>query len=514
MIPKLLPWILLAVLLVAPTPSASLVAPLSRSGRSGILLRQRQRPRPRGVVTRLTAVVGGATGDDANGAACDDNGNVSDSGSGGAVKSKSTPLPPELTTITMGVFCQMLGEGIALSSLPLYLTRLGASPVTVGLAISCFSVAQMTFAPVLVGLSSRIGRGPVLRICLAGAASSSLLIALSGSVHGVIAGRTLAGVFAACVPVAQSGVTDTLPRDQTALGLSRVSAAAQLGVVVGPAASALFQEGFAAAGLPAERCLPAVFVLAAAFAIAVLAQMATLDRRGRRGIPAPVAGGTERPEPVADARKADQPATAGGRPGAPRLAQPMLRTITIIVGWTAILSNSIYGLFAPRYMGFRQAQLSATYSAAAALMVATQMAFPRIVSRIGEHRACMLGILAAGTGIGGQSLLRVQPLHSALYMMNRAGAAVADTATAALVARSSEGREDRSRNLALLTSTRAAARILTPLLSSKMFELSCRGSIAPGALPFVTAACFAMAVAPLPIFLLRAERKMETVHAT
>ena len=144
-------------------------------------------------------------------------------------------------------------------------------------------------------------------------------------------------------------------------------------------------------------------------------------------------------------------------------------------------------------------------------MIATQVIFPRLVARIGEHRACALGILAAGTGIGGQALLRIQPLHSLLYMTSRVGAAVADTATAALVARSSAGREERSRNLALLTSTRAAARIASPLLSSKVFELSCRGSVAPGALPFVTAACFAFAVAPLPMVLRKAERDRATL---
>jgi len=169
------------------------------------------------------------------------------SADGGPTRDPTGPgaLPPELRPYTLGVFSQMLGEGIALSSLPLYLTRLGASPFMVGLAISCFSVMQMTFAPILVGLSSRYSRSLVLRVCLAGAAAASLLIALSGSVYGsvygVIAGRTLAGVFAAAVPVAQAGVTDILPREQTSLGLSRVSAASQLGVVVGPAASALFQ---------------------------------------------------------------------------------------------------------------------------------------------------------------------------------------------------------------------------------------------------------------------------------
>merc|ERR1712238_182313 len=110
--------------------------------------------------------------------------------------------------------------------------------------------------------------------------------------------------------------------------------------------------------------------------------------------------------------------------------------------------------------------------------------------------------------------------HFILYMINRIGAATADTPTAALVASSSTDRDNRSKNLALLTSTRAAARIFTPLLSSKMFELSCRsssstssslsllvGGIPSGALPFATAACFCLAVAPLPLVLCRAERR-------
>jgi len=421
------------------------------------------------------------------------------------VSTKDKPLPRELMPITLGVFAQMLGEGIALSSLPLYLTRLGATPTSVGLAISCFSLAQMTFAPILVGLSSRIGRSIVLRICLIGAVASSLLIAFSGNVYGIIAGRTLAGVFAACVPVAQSGVTDILSADQTMLGLSRVSAASQLGVVVGPAVSAIFQEGFATVGLPAAKCLPAVFCLNSCFTLAVLLQMTLINRRSMVGLKQQAG---EKEEQIIKTQDDVEQKPLEQDTGI-RLAQPVLRVITVAMGWTAILSNSIYGLFAPKFLNFSQPQLSATYSFAAALMVGTQIILPRLVAKLGEHRVCTVGILAAGVGIGGQSLVRVQPFHSMLYMMNRAGAAVADTSTATLVARASPNRDARSRNLALLTSTRAAGRIVTPLLSSKLFELSCRRGfgIASGALPFVIAACLAVSVAPLPAFLRMAEKR-------
>ena len=453
-----------------------------------------------------------------------------------SVAASSSPqrlvLPRSLLPITLGVFAQMLhvGEGISLSSLPLYLTARGATPVTVGLAISCFSVCQMTFAPILVGLSSRagIGRSRILRLCLGGAAASSLLIAFSTSVYGVIVGRALAGVFAACVPVAQSAVTDVMTTNENdseeeneeqeqllALGLSRVSAASQLGVVVGPLASAAFQHGFERIGVAPDMCLPAVFILNAANALFVLGQMTIMDRRaGNNGSlsDATVAAIDDSKKEGANANETVQAKDATSH-NTFSLAQPMLRTITIIVGWTAILSNSIYGLFAPRAMGFQQAQLSATYSTAAILMVAMQIIFVKLVAKIGEHRACSLGILAAGLGIGGQSLIRFQPLHSILYFMNRAGAAIADTSTAALVASSSANRDDRSRNLALLTSTRAAARIFSPLVSGKLFELSMHSSVAPGALPFVAAGCLCMAVAPFPSILKRAQRRRHKKQA-
>eukprot|EP00965_Chrysotila_dentata_P159653 5274575-Pleurochrysis_carterae.AAC.1 len=164
----------------------------------------------------------------------------------------------------------MLGEGIAISSLPLHMTRLGAAPVEVGLATSCFSVAQMICCPLLVRRSSKIGRARILRVCLAGATGSSLIIAVSNSIGGIIAGRFLAGVFAASVPVAQSAATDIVSGNQTAAALSRVSAATQSAIVVGPAASGLLQSLFGAMSVPQHLQLRCAFAVSAAFASCVL----------------------------------------------------------------------------------------------------------------------------------------------------------------------------------------------------------------------------------------------------
>ena len=120
-----------------------------------------------------------------------------------------------------------------------------------------------------------------------------------------------------------------------------------------------------------------------------------------------------------------------------------------------------------------------------------------------------MGLVMLATGLGGSALIRVQPLHAALYLSARLGAGVADTSTATLVARSSPSPEARANNLALIQSTRAGARIVTPVLSGWLFERSRGFAAAPGALPYLLVASLLIALTPVPLVLRRFEGKDE-----
>ena len=148
---------------------------------------------------------------------------------------ESERLPAAVLPITLTVFAQMIGEGLALTSLPLHMKSLGASTVMSGVAVSGFSLSSLLFTPVVVRISNRVGRYKVLRACLLGCALAQLLLVKASTPTGVVIGRFVCGIFAASVPVAQAAVTDLVPPAQSALALSRVSAVSQLGVVVGPA---------------------------------------------------------------------------------------------------------------------------------------------------------------------------------------------------------------------------------------------------------------------------------------
>ena len=451
-------------------------------------------------------------------------------------------LPRAVLPISLTVFAQLIGEGIAISTLPLHMRSLGATAPQIGLATSAFSLTQLIFCPQVVKLSNKLGRTTMLRGCLLGASFAQLIIALSSNAYGIIFGRFLAGMFSASVPVAQAGVTDLVRGSQAALALSRVSAASQMGIVVGPAVSAAGAVALAFLGVPAHLQVRGIFAISAGFALVVLALTSVAGGSTTdAGVPeaslptaAPeAAGGSTTPAQwKVDSRQWKRPISATGRrlsdtlpfsskatkasemlPLAQavksgQLAQVALRLLAGTVGWSLTLCVSTYCLFGSAFLGYGQPQLSATFSSAAALTVLTQIAvFPRLVKRLGEHLTCAFGLSCLAVGMSGFALLKANPYHSILYLLTRFGTAIADTSTATLVVRSSPTSEARAANLALIQSTRAAARIVTPVLSGWLFERSRRGFTAAGALPYLLVASIIVSLIPVPLVLRSFEKR-------
>ena len=75
--------------------------------------------------------------------------------SGAAVRSAATGA---LLPIWLAVFVQMVGVGINLSTLPLFVLSLGGTPLQLASVVSAFSGAQMLGGPLLVRVSGRVGR--------------------------------------------------------------------------------------------------------------------------------------------------------------------------------------------------------------------------------------------------------------------------------------------------------------------------------------------------------------------
>src|SRR5262249_2446657 len=91
---------------------------------------------------------------------------------------------PSVFVIFLTVFIDLIGFGIVLPLLPLFVRNHHASGLLIGIIQASFSAMQFLFAPAWGRLSDRIGRRPVLLTSTAAAALSYLVFAYGCGLEG------------------------------------------------------------------------------------------------------------------------------------------------------------------------------------------------------------------------------------------------------------------------------------------------------------------------------------------
>ncbi len=133
------------------------------------------------------------------------------------------------------VLLDLIGFGIIIPILPFMAPTLGASNFDIALLIAVYSLCGALVGPFWGRLSDRIGRKPVLLICLAGAAVSYVLLAFANTLFLLYVSRILAGLMAGNFAVASAMVADISAPDKRARNMGLMGAAFGLGLVIGPA---------------------------------------------------------------------------------------------------------------------------------------------------------------------------------------------------------------------------------------------------------------------------------------
>jgi len=174
-----------------------------------------------------------------------------------------------LGVIFLVVFVDLLGFGIVVPQLGIYVDKYQGSAFVVGLLLSSYSLMQFLIAPRLGRLSDRIGRKPVLLYSLAGLVVANLMFAFADSLFMLFVSRLLAGAAAANIATAQAYVADITTEENRTQGMAMIGAAFGLGFVLGPALGGFlggfggnFAIGLASAFFSAASFLLALFFLA------------------------------------------------------------------------------------------------------------------------------------------------------------------------------------------------------------------------------------------------------------
>ncbi|MCB9759651.1 MAG: MFS transporter [Alphaproteobacteria bacterium] len=139
-----------------------------------------------------------------------------------------------LLVIFLTVLVDLIGFGIVIPLLTFYAEAYGASAMQVTLLMACYSAAQFLFAPLWGALSDRHGRRPVLLLSILMASLMLAGFAWADELWLLFLFRTVHGVFAANISVAQACIADLTTPENRARGMGMLGAAFGLGFTLGP----------------------------------------------------------------------------------------------------------------------------------------------------------------------------------------------------------------------------------------------------------------------------------------
>ncbi|MGY3088164.1 DHA1 family tetracycline resistance protein-like MFS transporter [Hymenobacter sp. UYAg731] len=179
---------------------------------------------------------------------------------------------PALGFIFITILIDVIGLGIIIPVVPKLIQQLtgeGLSRAAIysGWLTFAYAAAQFCFAPVVGGLSDKLGRRPVLLAALLGLGLDYVFLSLAPTLAWLFVGRVIAGITGASFTTATAYIADISPPEKRAQNFGMVGAAFGIGFIIGPTIGGLL-AGFGArvpfmvaAGLSLCNFLYGYFVL-------------------------------------------------------------------------------------------------------------------------------------------------------------------------------------------------------------------------------------------------------------
>lgn len=192
----------------------------------------------------------------------------------------------KLLTIFLTVFMDLVGFGLIIPLSPFLARQFHADPFQIGILMAIYSGMQFLFSPIWGQVSDRIGRKPVIILCLFGTAIGHAFFAFAVNLWGLFLARAVAGLFSGNISTAMAYVADVTSEKDRSKGMGLMGAAFGLGFIFGPALGAGFASmgarfGDAAPFGPQFSALAAAVICAlnGALAIVILSESLPLANR-------------------------------------------------------------------------------------------------------------------------------------------------------------------------------------------------------------------------------------------
>ncbi len=289
------------------------------------------------------------------------------------------------------VMIDTIGFGIIAPVFPKLLTTLGHTDVEhatriAGWMLVVFAGTQFFAGPVLGNLSDRYGRRPVLIASMLAFGIDYALMAWAPTIAWLFLGRAIAGVAGAVYGPSGSVLADVTPPEKRSSTFALMGAAFGIGFIVGPALG----------GLLSVLGTRAPFIAAGVLALTNAALMYFL-------LPETLKPENRRPFSLGDAHiiGAFKPLFNAGRAG------PLLLA-TFLWQLAHMVYPATWGFWATAALGFDARAIGWSLALVGVLSVIVQGGLTgKIIARIGERRALIVGLVAGGASFLGYAFVTV-----------------------------------------------------------------------------------------------------------
>jgi len=364
------------------------------------------------------------------------------------LKMRRTWRGSSLTFLFVTVFVDMIGYGIVIPLLPFYVQQYAAGAVLIGLLGSLYAAMQFFGGPFLGGLSDRVGRRPVLLLCLFGASLAYLLLGLADTLPLLVAAVVLAGGTSGTLATAQAYIADSTSSADRARGLGLIGAAFGLGLITGPVLGGLLSLFSLSAPAFAASALALINV---AFGFLILPESLPIMRRTSTPI--------LRLNPVTQLRS---------MLGMGSIRALLLAVFLLNLSFAGLLTN--FPLFSNVRFGWDATANAFFFAFVGACVVLTQgVLLGKLQPRFGEKRLLLGGLALMALNFGLIALIPSGPLLYPVVGILAIGTGLAIPALTALISRRVSEREQgkvMGGQQAILSLTL----ILGPLISGLAFD--------------------------------------------
>lgn len=284
-----------------------------------------------------------------------------------------------LFVLMINLFIALLGQGMVIPILPEYLKQFNAGGSAAGYLVAAFGAAQFIFSPIGGRLSDRHGRKIMIFAGMGFTVISDLVFAVSHNLILLYIARFIGGIgLGIMVPSVLAYVADVTTRDTRAKGMGYISAAMNLGMVLGPGIGGMIANF----GIRVPYFVAAALGLASTLLTLILPETLPIEKRT-------ASKGFEQQESIVK-----------------QLVQSVhtsyFRYLILIFIMTFGLVNyeTVYSLFVEHKYGFTTQQVSVLITIGAVIGIIVQVGLiDKVIKRYGEYKTIRFSLVMAAIAL-------------------------------------------------------------------------------------------------------------------